>query len=173
MLVFNIDSDGVAANWEKYMLNNHFTDMENIRVLNKHPERRKLIADVYKKDPHVFRKLEPVPQFRQLLSWLHDNDVSFRILTACGGDHPDYELVAKDKRDFFMEHYGIEADKVIVTGTSADKSDYAGNNQVLIDDFDMNCEAWEENGGIAVEVDPNNYDIDKLLFVLNAIVADE
>lgn len=157
-----IDLDGLGANWVDYVLKYHFP-FKDIDVLNQHPDRLLLTRDMYRKDPNLFYKLEPIKQFGKLLKWLTDRNVPWNILTAAESCHECYETVVNDKLRFLKEKFDVSPEKVIVTKTSSDKVNYSGVGKGLIDDFERNCREWEASGGIAWHVEANVYCVDELL----------
>lgn len=41
-----------------------------------------------------------------------------------------------------MKHFGVPADKVIVTESSGQKKAYASRGNLLVDDYGRNCREW-------------------------------
>lgn len=108
-----LDMDGCFSDWGGYMLGNHFPDFKDIDVLNKHPDRDKLIGDVYKGDPHAFYKLpvlDGAAEFYQRLVHLAHrmaaagHRLHLNWLTAVGGIHHDHDAVSVEKRLWLGEN---------------------------------------------------------------------
>lgn len=163
MRTFYIDLDGLGANWQDYVLEQHFPDFKDIEELNQHPERATLIREVYVREPRLFRNLPPIARYKQLLDHLTKRMVNWTILTAAGADHPCYHTAREDKLRYVRQHFDVDSDKIIVTRTSENKILYSGNEKVLIDDFGRNCREWELAGGTSILVEANEYCIDDLI----------
>lgn len=146
--ILYIDTDGVAANWVKYVLDNHFTTMTDIEELNKHKQRVKLLKQVYKKDPYLFYNLEPMQRFHEILRFIRGCKIPFKILTAVGKEHHDFKQASLDKRHWWADHFEVPHDDVIIVKDSPNKVKYA-KGAVLIDDWHMNRKQWIDAGGIA------------------------
>ena len=160
MVRLYLDSDGIAANWTDYILANYLPNL-TIEELNKHPERTFILEDIYKKDPHVFKHLEPVVGFDILYSQLRElqtyTPITIKILTAIGKEHQNPEVVTEDKRIWFKHHFGIPHHDVIVVNQSEDKHYLADRHSILVDDFDDNILSWVKVGGHGILVDQNQY----------------
>lgn len=154
-----LDLDGVGSNWEKYVLTNHFPG-KTIDYINDmdEKERADAFAKMYQKDPNLFYKLEPHAPYQVLLDEIAKLPCKRRILTACGTDHPSYDVVKYDKERYLSEHFNVPPREVIVCRASADKQHYASPRGILVDDFHRNCKEWVEGGGRAVQVKACDYD---------------
>lgn len=165
-----VDLDGLGADWEGYVISQHFPTM-TIKELNKHPERTQMLAEVYRKDPHLFYRLEPIPQYSELLAAIDKMNCKGFILTASGDTHPDPNMVRLDKTRWLSRYFNIPESQVIVTPTGEDKIAFASPHSVLLDDFDTNCNAFKAAGGHAILVEANTYDVKSLINELDNLVA--
>lgn len=159
----NLDSDGLFAVWSGYVVPKYFPTM-TLKEFNAIPEirRRALIRDVYQKEPNLFYNLPALPEMAKVLTALDRLGADWCILTSGAEDHFDHELVVESKQRWFDKHFGVPADKVIVTETSGQKKDYAGRGRLLVDDFGRNCREWALAGGTAFWVrteKPNTRDL--------------
>lgn len=148
-----IDSDGVFADWEGYVLSRHIPHCKNAKELNKieRTKRQALIRGAYEIEPRLFANLPVLPNARELMERLtKEFGDDFTILTAVGDDHPDYDVVAEDKKEFFKREFGLDEDRIIVVRSSADKQHMAGEGKILVDDYDVNCQQWADKGGVGM-----------------------
>ncbi len=159
-----VDSDGIAANFQRYVEENYLSS-GNISVINQMPakERETWMRKMYEDDPHLFYMLEPIEAFNKLLGFIKSKNIPFKILTAAGTEHPDYELVKQDKLDWFLEHFNIPSDQIVVVKKSSDKSKFATKDSILIDDFKKNCDEFEKAGGRSILVESNYYNADDVI----------
>lgn len=158
-----LDSDGVFAVWSGYVVPKYFPTM-TLKEFNAIPElkRRALVREVYQKEPNLFYNLPALPQMTVVLEALEKMCVPWGILTSGAEDHFDHELVVESKVRWFDKHFGVPADKIIVTETSGQKKDHAGRGKLLVDDFGRNCREWALAGGTAFWVrteKPNTRDL--------------
>lgn len=159
-----VDVDGVLADWVKEMVwaINH-DEIYDQTTLNKHPEARSLIRNVYDKDMFFFTR-PPVTTFgKRLIDSLKEQEVSFKILTAVGDVHPSFEIAADSKRLWLKGMFGIPAEDVICVPLSEDKMQYANNN-FLIDDYRKNIEQWEKAGGMGHQYEDHAFCVEDILF---------
>ncbi|QVW55224.1 hypothetical protein pEaSNUABM29_00184 [Erwinia phage pEa_SNUABM_29] len=149
--MFYLDSDGVFARWRKYVLSTHFPGM-TIKQFNAIPElrRRSLTREMYQRDPDLFYKLEPIEGVQRILETVDRLCDSWAILTSGSEDHYDHQLVVDSKQRWFLKHFGVPADKVIVTENSGQKASYASRGNLLVDDYGRNCREWILQGGGAI-----------------------
>jgi len=149
--MLNLDSDGVMAGWRKYVERHHLHNV-NWEEFHKIPEtkRRGIFREIYQKDPDLFYKLDPLPGAELLLEAADRNDCGWRILTSAAEDHPDFDRCKEGKEAWYKKHFGISADRLIVTENSAAKKEYAGRGHLLVDDYRRNCNEWALKGGFAL-----------------------
>lgn len=146
-----LDSDGVFAGWREYVFTHHIRNM-GPEEFNKLPElrRRSLLRDIYQKDPDLFYKLKPITGTEKILEAVERTCEDWAILTSSAEDHFDFGRVVECKHLWYAKHFGISADKVIVTESSAAKKEFAGRGHLLVDDFRRNCNEWAIAGGLAI-----------------------
>ena len=151
--MFYLDSDGVFARWRKYVLTTHFPGMtiQEFHALSE-LKRRGMIRSMYQADPDLFYKLEPIEGMERVLETVDRLCDSWAILTSGSEDHYDHQRVVESKQRWYLKHYGVPADKVIVTENSAAKKAYAGRGNLLVDDYGRNCREWVLQGGAAIWV---------------------
>lgn len=148
-----VDSDGVFADWEGYVISNHFPHLKSAKELNKieRVERQKQMREMYERDPDLFANLPMLPNAAELARLLTKfYGPAWKVLTADGGDHPSHEKVKSDKINWYERNMGINASRVDVVLYSKDKCLHSGVGYVLIDDYDVNCQQWAEHGGTAI-----------------------
>lgn len=153
-----IDMDGVVADWISYMLRYHFHWL-TIEELNKHPDRDRMISDVYRDDPCIFLKLSPLPGALDLVRGCIDlvGEENVGWLTATGTWHKDRSMVATHKREWIAKHIDAHlgtstATRATVVLNSSDKPTAVDNIEgtILVDDYQRNCKQWMGAGGMAV-----------------------
>ncbi|ANZ48833.1 hypothetical protein BIZ83_gp020 [Erwinia phage vB_EamM_ChrisDB] len=159
----HLDSDGVFAVWSGYVVPKYFPTM-TLREFNAIPEikRRALVREIYQKEPNLFYNLPALKEMGVVLDALEKAGTPWCILTSGAEDHFDHELVVESKQLWFDKHFGVPADRIIVTETSGQKKDYAGRGLLLVDDFGRNCREWALAGGTAFWVrteKPNTRDL--------------
>lgn len=169
--MIRLDSDGVFAGWVQYTIPKHFPEYTP-QEFNKLPElkRRGLMREMYRKEPNLFYNLPPFLEMMRVLEELERLCVPWSILTSGSEDHFDRDLVVECKQLWFDKHFGVPADKVIVTETSHDKKIYAGPGTLLIDDFGRNCREWALSGGTAYWVETDKPNPTDLIRHINAFV---
>lgn len=152
--IIYVDSDGVVADWVSWMIKQiNRPDITTQRELNKHPDRTELIKEVYEREPTAFYKLPVIEDGRRLIEALKQSGKKFKILTAIG-DQDDTKQAYKCKLEFYQEHFDMSPTDVVVVKESKDKLKYCeGHNTVLIDDYDLNCSAWGQAGGVSMFYD--------------------
>lgn len=151
--MFYLDSDGLFARWRTYVLSTHFPGM-TIKEFNALPElrRRSLTREMYQRDPDLFYKLSPISEASAIIETLEKLCDSWAILTSGSEDHFDHQLVVESKQRWFLKHFGVPSDKVIVTENSGQKAAYASRGNLLVDDYGRNCREWVLQGGGAIWV---------------------
>lgn len=103
--------------------------------------------------PNVFRQMKPTPYAFQLWAAIAATQLPRKILTAIPRKTtmPDAEA---DKREWASDHrYSVfigEAPEVLIGPHSKDKWRHCKPGDILIDDREDNCAAWETAGGFTV-----------------------
>lgn len=148
--MLNLDSDGLFALWQSYVLPKYFPSMSR-QEFNHLPElrRRSALREMYQREPNLFYNLTPNLEMIAVIEEAERLCIDWNILTSGAEDHFDHDLVVECKHRWFDKHFGIPADKVIVTESSAQKKDYAGRGRLLVDDYGRNCREWALAGGTA------------------------
>ena len=169
--MIHLDSDGVFAAWVSYVLPKYFPTMSR-QEFNALPElrRRGLMRDMYQREPNLFYNLPALTEMSAVLEALDRLGVPWCILTSGSEDHFDHELVVECKQLWFDKHFGVPADKVIVTETSGQKKDYAGRGRLLVDDFGRNCREWALQDGTALWVRTDKPNVPDLIRHLSNFV---
>lgn len=70
------------------------------------------------------------------------------ILTAC--PKSDYANVARQKREWVREHLGTDVMVLPSAGGTAKPMFMHEPGDILIDDFERNCKAWIDHGGVSI-----------------------
>lgn len=158
-----LDSDGVFAGWRSHVMPKYFPEL-TVKQFNALPDlkRRGMLRDIYQREPKLFYNLKPVEGMGAVLDAVDRMGVPWAILTSGAEDHYDHQLVVDCKQRWYDKHFGVPADKVIVTENSGQKKEYAGEGELLVDDFGRNCREWALKGGAALWVhteSPNARDI--------------
>lgn len=81
---------------------------------------------------------------KELWDYLKGYDV--HILTAA----VDYDGCRLGKYDWVMRELGLPIERINVVDRDT-KHLYSGPLELLIDDYDKNCQSWEDKGGIALQ----------------------
>lgn len=165
-----IDLDGLGANWEEYVVANHFPTM-TIQQVNQLPERTAVMRAMYVKEPNLFYNLPTIPQFQALIDHVRSCNCKWAILTAAGTDHPHYETVRLDKVRYVSRHFDVPEERIIVAREGGDKPAFASPMSLLIDDFKRNCEAFEKAGGHSLLVEANTYDVEHVKQQIDKFIA--
>ncbi|WP_156392858.1 hypothetical protein [Rhizobium sp. Root1220] len=96
--------------------------------------------------PSYFRDMPQCPgakEFFDRISWL-----SPIILTACPSSN--YAHVARQKREWVREHLSTTCHVLPVMGGRNKPLFMHSRGDILIDDFERNTKAWQQEGGIAI-----------------------
>ncbi|AMB48339.1 hypothetical protein [Methylobacterium sp. AMS5] len=78
------------------------------------------------------------------------------ILTAC--PRSDYQRVALQKREWVREHLGANVTVLPVMGGKNKPLFMHAPGDILIDDWDRNCDAWTAMGGIAIQHENHDFE---------------
>lgn len=148
-----LDSDGVLADWRGYVEQQHlYSRGLTLPALHMLPKEKRatLLREVYLSDPELFYHLKPTPAASALLCAVDKLGGDWAILTAGAPLHTDHDTVVESKQRWYKDRFGIEKDRVIVVKEAGDKTKYAKPGHILVDDHQVNCEAWVEAGGVAI-----------------------
>jgi phosphoglycolate phosphatase-like HAD superfamily hydrolase len=135
-----IDMDGVLVDFDKWK--------------NKHAEKYpKILTDKSEfwrqasKVDHLYLHLDPMPEAKTLLEYLHSLDIPLAILTGIPQRNsvPDAE---RDKRVWNRKFAGnLEFN---IGPYASQKQRFSGEGLVLIDDKAKNITEWKQRGGIGI-----------------------
>jgi 5'-nucleotidase len=149
-----LDLDGVMADFDKGFRGrfraepNNFSDSEMWKMINSYET--------------FYADLPLMPSAIKLFEKLTDSfDVI--ILTAC--PRSNYTKAALQKKDWVRKYLSKDITVLPVLGGKNKALFMHEPGDVLIDDMEKNCKAWEELGGIAIQ----HESVDDTLFRLNEI----
>lgn len=162
-----LDSDGLAANFHKRLEN--YIPWTLFKRLSK-VDQADFLSYVYSKEPDFFLNLEPNQQFLDIIEWCEHSGERWGILTATGEDHHDLDMVKRHKLEWFDKHFNIVPDQITIVTKSSTKAKYAQTGYILVDDYDENCMAFSENGGMGIVVKANTYDSAEVISKLTELV---
>lgn len=159
----NCDVDGILAGWVEYVTTKYYPGLTQ-EQLNKHENRVGMLTEMYRQEPDLFLNLPVMPGAVELVAFLtrleregyQGRSFNVRYLTATDTIHPNFYKAAYDKQQWLERHFDIPSTKVQVVLKSIEKTRYAHQKAVLIDDYDKNVDAFAEHGGEGVLV-PENY----------------
>lgn len=156
-----LDLDGVMADFDA-----HFPALFGV-------DHRTILDDdmwaTINAHPSYFRDMpvcEGAKAFFDGISWL--NPI---ILTAC--PKSNYAHVARQKREWVREHLSKRATVLPVMGGRNKPLFMHQVGDILIDDFERNTKAWQDEGGIAIlhkDFKTTKYDLDRWL-ALSGVAA--
>ena len=159
-----LDMDGVLADFDRGLREGY--GIENCHINYQTPNDQKTPEQwdlVYK-----IRKCMSTPGFFSSLPMMEGalglwNVVSTPyVLTAVPGQGAD-EMVAKEKREWIIKHFGELPQDRVITCLRPEKAAYAESfdptwykgvskpvSNILVDDIEANVEQWKEAGGIGI-----------------------
>ena len=111
-----------------------------------------------------FANMEWTGHGKQLLKWFDDKDIPYTILSRpCGPPYTD-ECIRGKK--IWLQNAGLGNVPALF---EFDKSQYADNGNILIDDLDKNIDSWNAAGGVGILYRDSNYDevINRLTKILH------
>lgn len=165
-IVIYFDVDGITLDWRKEILK-HYPEFKNIDEFNKHPKKDQMVRAAYEHDVNFFLNIEFHKLAASRIQDLVKRGYDVRFLTATG-DLGDQRKLQTDKlivmTRYLKENVDNETFKKLTDETrlveimnfvthSADKAAYAGPDKILVDDYSLNINQWEEAGGIGILVD--------------------
>ena len=98
-------------------------------------------------DKRLFRNLPPMVDYHELIGYVKHTGLPWEILTAAG--KINRQTVVYDKNEWIKQY----VDPFVVTTctySGTQKGAFAEKGSVLIDDRQVNIDAWEANGGIGI-----------------------
>ena len=135
-----VDMDGVVADFDQFVL-------ENLGRTFDHkvgPKGDDEMWNFLKSVPHLYRILKPTPYAHEIMDAAKATGSKVEMLTAIPR-RTALPGAAQDKIDWMDEHFPNV--KVNIGPYSADKWQWAGPGDILIDDRTDNIKDWVENGG--------------------------
>lgn len=166
-----IDSDGIAADWVGYVLENHFDGITR-EEMNALPDITERLTDMYKVDRHLFYNLKPIAGFRELFRViLRAGD--YRVLTVGAYKlHVSEDVVNDDKERWWGKYYRVPSGKVINVRSAKDKNHFAKSSKdILIDDTLSNVEAFVDAGGCGIYIPTSTeHTADRLIEFRSALI---
>ena len=146
-----VDMDGVIADLENGCINqpDWITELSQQNTQNRHKKIGEWLNDhsdvyIYK----LFANLKPLPKGIKIIKFLQKNNIEFIILSK-PLDPPKQHASIKGKKEW-LKNNGMGNENAIFTG---EKYKYAFSNNtpnILIDDYIVNIQKWEENKGIGI-----------------------
>ena len=149
-----VDMDGVLADffgeWAKLMNVNHFSDINKQHDINDALQKIRDTDDFW-------LSLPVLPQAKELLMLIKKVKGKYKICTSPLADDPNSE---KHKRTWVEKNLAFfPPEEVIVTHNKpkwAKQED--GTPNILIDDYGVNINNWEEAGGIGFKYKDHKFD---------------
>lgn len=146
-----IDQDGVVADFDKGLLKHGLVNNKTFMHLPHHEwtdEQRKLFKEVGKvmSTPGFFQTLPMMPHAKEL--WLTAGNRRF-ILTARPTDGEEGKRIEREKKAWLDQNFGNVPDYRFICCLRSEKKKYAKGN-ILVDDMEINCKEWTDNGGVAI-----------------------
>lgn len=146
-----LDLDGVMADFDRHFVdyfgvdNKSMSDAEMWKMINGYDG--------------FFRNLPPCEGAIEFFEIIREFGPF--ILTAC--PKSNYERAAVQKREWVKEHLSPWITVLPVLGGKNKKLFMHDKGDILIDDFEKNCNAWNEHGGTAI-LHKNFEETKKMLF---------
>lgn len=135
-MVFYIDSDGVAADFNKQLLRMFGVTPHEISD----PEMWRLIHS----DFRFWSEMPLLPDARRL--WDEIKHLNPIVLTGC--NKGNYEAIAAEKKRWWKHHFDHDH---VITCLSKDKALHLRNpGDILVDDMTKNIKRWEKAGGVGI-----------------------
>ena len=129
------------------------------------PQDNKKFWEEAEKCKELFWRLEPMPDYMVLMTYLYSLNVPLSILTALPrkSSMPEAE---EEKKRWIRKYLGdIEFN---VGPYAVDKQRRSGAGQVLIDDKQINIDQWKAKGGIGILHTSAEDTIKQLIRILNS-----
>ncbi|MDX1472206.1 MAG: hypothetical protein R3213_11970 [Flavobacteriaceae bacterium] len=133
------DVDGVLADFDGYVK----------KITGKYPDQMATSELWPSVEPWIakfefWNKFDKIPDADKLWSYIKKYDVSF--LTAAGGK--TFNLSVRQKQSWLKKNFGYN--EAIVVRSSNQKSKYANEHAILIDDRKKSIDPWVAAGGIGI-----------------------
>lgn len=157
--VVNIDLDGPIFDWRKKaneVLISGDYGVNNVRELNKSDDRVAITKRIYEDHSNFFNELETTAKSFIYISYLVNrlarSGIAIRYLSAIG-DYPNL-LVCHHHKEMSLRRAGLMHGELVTVPHSSDKIKYCRPGDILIDDFDVTIETWNERGGMGIPWEP-------------------
>lgn len=112
-----------------------------------------------------WENMEWLPEGKEFFTWLikicEEENIDLYILSAV-----NYDAGKVGKINWLKQNTNINKHHIILTDTGEEKSYYADQDSVLIDDFKKNCENFTQAGGKAIKYETPNMAQDELLILI-------
>lgn len=136
-----LDLDGVMSDFDGFFL-------QEFGVETKDVTKKEMWRLIHEYDG-FFRKMPLMSEAHYLYNCCKFHVHDLAILTSAGTSN--YAAVAEQKKAWVKEHLDEDL-LVICVKDGLDKASFVQNRgDILIDDWRLNCEAWEAAGGVAVK----------------------
>jgi 5'-nucleotidase len=135
-----LDLDGVLADFERHFIEYFGVDPQTLddavmwKMINGYPD--------------FYANLPPMKDALSLFEELNRWCIGVTILTAC--PRSNYRNAAIQKRDWVRKHLSTDVTVIPMLGGVNKALFMHEPGDILIDDMEKNCRAWEELGGIAI-----------------------
>lgn len=136
-----LDMDGVIADFDKWV-------KDNIGILTTQKDTWDGINKYYEKYPTklIFQNFELMPNAMDLFNYVNKYNPTF--LTSTGKNFKDIDKITIEKINWANIHFPNT--EIIVVNSSKQKSKYADENSILIDDREKCIIPWVDAGGIGI-----------------------
>lgn len=156
-----LDLDGVMADLEGHYLSTFGHRMEDA------PSRNQMWRNI-DKTKDFWPDIPPMAGAQVFFKWLREycyhHSLNLYILTAAPPVEEKHMPVARHKKAWVREHLGNVM--VLPSYGSPHKAAFLQDEgDVLIDDWKLNCQAWEEEGGVAIKHVGDDFASTKLALV--------
>lgn len=162
-----IDMDGVLADFDKHYLHVFGESPEDSDAKHKSLLWKNInghMGEFFAEMPQINGAGMLLNKARLLRFFGNVAEVYF--LTAAGDSA--FDRVSREKRKWLKEHFGQYDFMMLTTRKGVDKAAFVQDEgDILIDDMEKNCAAWEAAGGIAIRFKNAEQAIAELKEVLN------
>ena len=157
-----VDMDGVIADFfskAAKMANGEYKGWRDMEFRDV----EKVLKEI-KNTPEFFINLDPFPQANTLIKCINNIAGDYYILSS---PLADYDNCKEEKIAWIRENIHIQPRDIIIT---SNKTEYAENN-ILIDDYGTNIQAWEKNKGYGIKYQADEDKIADVITTLGALYA--
>lgn len=144
-----LDMDGVQADFFGAWADKHGVDHWK-SIHDKEKQIEELANSNSKAVYDFFRNLKPLSGGKEILDWLHANNIPYTVLSApLRGPYADASK--KAKRDWLDQYNPGASTNAIFTSAKFKYAIKDGIKNVLVDDFGPYIQKWADAGGIPVK----------------------